>query len=54
VSDYLSLSELEALGYTREDLPPTDLVGLDGAPCWEACVLADQLAQLDGEGGRLP
>jgi hypothetical protein len=33
--DYLGLHELEAMGYTLADLPPTDLVGLDGSPCWE-------------------
>ena len=35
MSDYLTQTELETAGYTLADLPPTDLVGLDGGPCWE-------------------
>jgi hypothetical protein len=48
MADYLTLRELEALGYTLPDLPPTELVGLDGAPCWERAALEQPLGS-DGD-----
>jgi hypothetical protein len=45
--DYLTLRQLEAEGYTLADLPPTDLVGLDGEPCWERSELEYLLGPAD-------
>jgi hypothetical protein len=47
VSDYLTLTELETAGYAQADLPPTDLVGLDGDPCWERSALDHLLGPAD-------
>jgi hypothetical protein len=54
VSDYLTQSDLEALDYALADLPPTNLVALDGSPCWERSALTDFLDMPDREEGCAP